>query len=265
MDNVAKITRNFAAYYNDKNITLIRKKFADIMFKRQEETVSHNTIQWEENAFEAVKSGKEAIRYFLEQEYDGEIGVLSEDSLRNIKNNCIATISVLTRQILGEQLLDLENALSMSDACILCIEDCANEIEAIQVTIAGMVEFSSMIELKPKTEYHHFIRKTKEYIFKHLHEKIEVRSIARKLKTNPDYLSRVFHKYEGVTLHRFIIDKKIDSAKNMLQYTKYSNDEIGNYLGFASQSHLQTLFKKATGLTLSQYRLNHNERYRDRF
>ena len=191
--------------------------------------------------------------------------MLSEDSLRNIKNNCICTICILTRQILNEHLLDLERALSMSDACIICIEDCQNEIEAIQVTIAGMEEFSSMIKTKPEPKYHHFIRKTKEYVFKHLHEKIEVKEVARQLKTNPDYLSRVFHKHEGITLHKYIMDTKIYNVQNMLQYTEYTNDEIAQFLGFSTQSHLQIVFKKAMGMTLSQYRLIHNERYRDRF
>jgi len=256
---------NYSAFYDDKVIHTIRKKLSSIVFDRQEENISHNTLHWEENAFEAVKSGKEAIHFLLEQDVDGEIGVLSDDSLRNVKNNCICTISILTRQILNEHLLDLEQAFSMSDACIQCIEESKNETECIQVTIASLEEFASMIEVKPESQYHHLIKKTKEYIFKHLHTKLQVKDIAYILKTNPDYLSRIFHKYEGITLNKYIMKRKLNRVKSMLQYSEYSNDEIAQFLGFSSQSYLQKVFKKGTGMTLSEYRLRHNERYRDRF
>lgn len=265
MSTSVKASENYGSYYDEKAIALIRKKLASIMFERQEKGVSHNTLQSEKNAFEAIKAGKQAIRNFIEQDFDGESGILADNSLRNIKNNCICTICVLTRQILEERLLDLEHALSLSDACIQSIEECTDEAKCIQVTIAGMEEFSSMIENRSKTDYHHLVGEAKEYIFKHLHEKIRVMDIARQLKTNPDYLSRIFHQCEGITLHQYIMERKIISAKNMLQYSDYSNDHISQYLGFSSQSHLQMHFKKVTGMTLNQYRLVHNDRYRNSF
>jgi len=263
--DISKLKNRYSVFYEEKAINSIRRKLTGIMFERQENMLSHNTLQWEENAFEAVRSGTDAIRLFLSRDADGEMGMLSGEWLRNVKNHCICTICVLTRQILNAQLLDLEHAFSMSDACIQCIEESEDETECIQVTIAGMEEFSALIKAKPQTGYHHLVRETKEYIFKHLHTKIEVKTIAARLKTNPDYLSRIFHKYEGISLHRYIIQKKLDSAKHMLQYSKYTNDEIGQFLGFSSQSHLQTLFKKSTGMTLGEFRLRHNETYRDRF
>ena len=184
---VKKSKNNYSAYYDEKAIILIRKKLTGIMFDRHEKGLSHNTLQWEENAFEAVKSGKEAIQFFLAQDADGVMGILSDDSLRDLKNNCICTVCVLTRQIVHEHLLDLEHAFSMSDACIQCIEACTSETECIRMTIACMVEFSSMIELKPKSGYHPLVRQTREYVFKHLHEKIDVRDVARRFKTHPDY------------------------------------------------------------------------------
>jgi len=264
-DDLANRKHNYSTFYDEKMINSIRKKLTTIIFDRQEKGLSHNTLEWEENAFEAVKSGKEAIRLLLEQDIDGEVGILSEDSLRNFKNNCICTICILTRQILRDHLLDLENAFSVSDACIQCIEESANETECVQVTIACMEHFSSLIKSTPQTGYHHLIKETKEFIFKQLHTKIEVKDIAEHLNTNPDYLSRIFHQYEGITLHRYILQEKLNSAKYMLQYSEYSNDEISQYLGFSSQSHIGALFKKSTGMTLNEFRLRHNESYRNRF
>ena len=46
----------------------------------------------------------------------------------------------------------------------------------------------------------------------------------------------------------------METAKNMLIYSSYSYSRIAAYLGFASQSHLGTEFKKLTGMTLKTFR-----------
>ena len=94
----------------------------------------------------------------------------------------------------------------------------------------------------------------KTFIQSHLHGKLTVQEIAEALHVHPTYLGTVFHREEGVSLYQYIINEKIRLAKNLLVYSSYSYLEIAHYLGFSSQSHLGTHFKKQTGLTLKDYR-----------
>ena len=94
----------------------------------------------------------------------------------------------------------------------------------------------------------------KDYIFKHLHEKIRIQDIADELFLNANYLSEIFRQYEGLTITEFILQEKVGLTKNLLSYSPYSYSEIAAYLGFSSQSHLGKIFKKHTGMTLKQYR-----------
>ncbi len=94
----------------------------------------------------------------------------------------------------------------------------------------------------------------KDYIFKHLHEKIRVQDIAEQLYLNANYLSEIFKNHEGITITEFILREKVNLTKNLLTYSPYSYIEIATYLGFSSQSHLGKVFKKWTGMTLRQYR-----------
>ena len=71
---------------------------------------------------------------------------------------------------------------------------------------------------------------------------------------HPNYLSSLFRKTEGISMYQYILDQKIRLAKNLLRYSNSTFSEIAGSLGFASQSHLGQLFRKATGLTLKQYR-----------
>ena len=87
-----------------------------------------------------------------------------------------------------------------------------------------------------------------------LHGKIQVQDIAEKLGLNANYLSELFHKNEHVSLKDFIQKEKINMAKNLLIYSKYSYTEIAVYLGYSSQSHFGKQFKKYADMTPRRYR-----------
>ena len=102
----------------------------------------------------------------------------------------------------------------------------------------------------------------KDYIFSHLHEKIRISDIAKELYLNPNYLSDLFRKAEGITISGYILQEKLKLVKNMLIYSRYSYNEIASYLGFSSQSHLGMRFRKHTGMTLHQYRETYGRKER---
>ena len=78
--------------------------------------------------------------------------------------------------------------------------------------------------------------------------------MAEALNLNANYLSELFHKYEGISITSYIQNQKINAVKNLLTYSQYSYIEIATYLGYSSQSHLGKIFKEKTGYTLRQYR-----------
>ena len=94
------------------------------------------------------------------------------------------------------------------------------------------------------------INKCKDFIFSHLHDRITLEDLAAEADCNPNYLSQLFKECEGISISGYILQEKINRAKNLLIYSDYSYIEIATYLGFSSQSH----FKKHTGYTLRQYR-----------
>ena len=104
-----------------------------------------------------------------------------------------------------------------------------------------------------KREGNPTVEQCKDYIFKHLHEKIRIPDIARELYLNPNYLSNLFRRHEGISIVDFVAQEKLKLVKNLLTYSNYSYIEIASYLGFSSQSHLGKQFKAQTGMTLKQY------------
>ena len=71
------------------------------------------------------------------------------------------------------------------------------------------------------------------------------------------HLSSIFTKTEGKSIQAFQFAVKTERIKELLEYNEKSISEIADLLGFGSAAYLSTSFKKATGLTPSQYRLRH--------
>lgn len=73
--------------------------------------------------------------------------------------------------------------------------------------------------------------------------------ISKELKTEYNYLSRLFSSVEGVTIEKYIIHQRIERIKELLIYDELSPTEISYKLNYSSLQHMSNQFKKQTGLS----------------
>lgn len=78
--------------------------------------------------------------------------------------------------------------------------------------------------------------------------------LSAKLDKDYHYLSNLFSEVEGTTIEKFIINQRIERAKELLVYDELSLSEIADQLGYSSVAHLSSQFKKVTGLTPSHFK-----------
>jgi AraC family transcriptional regulator len=97
-------------------------------------------------------------------------------------------------------------------------------------------------------------RKLVEYIWAGLTSNISVSELAGLLQMSPSHFARVFKASFGVTPYRFVMQERIDRAKDMLATTKLSSSQVAMTFGFSSQSHLVRVFRRFTGVTPKQYK-----------
>lgn len=76
------------------------------------------------------------------------------------------------------------------------------------------------------------------------------------VKVNRDYtfLSNLFSGTQGITIEKYIIERKIERVKELLVYENLSLGDIAFKLQYSSVAHMSNQFKKVTGLTLSFFR-----------
>jgi AraC-like DNA-binding protein len=75
-------------------------------------------------------------------------------------------------------------------------------------------------------------------------------------KLNCDYslLAKVFTEVQGITIQQFIMENKIEKAKEMLLQNDITLTEISERLDYSSVAHLSTQFKKITGTSPTLYK-----------
>lgn len=233
-------------------------------FENHETSKIHNPYDQELREFTSIEKGNLlGLQNSLSEDYPGEIGTLAKTPLRHMKNRGIVVITLASRAAIRGG-IPSETAFSLCDSYIQKIEEC-NDIPTIvhlfhsaEYHYAQIVhDYKESQSCQHETRPNIYTEKCKNYIFSNLHGKISVRNIANELNIHPNYLSEIFHEYEGITITEYIQREKIKLTKNLLIYSKYTYSEIATYLGYSSQSHLGKQFKKHTGMTLCEYRLKY--------
>ena len=239
----------------------VQKHFNDILFENHENNVHHNPYDQEMREFGSIENGDLIqLEKSLQEDYDGTIGTLAKDPLRNLKNLGIVLVTLASRAAIRGG-LSPEISFSLSDSYIQQIEECKDLALVAPLAHKAEFQYAEMVhEIKEKQkgilkkQKNPRINKCKDFIFSHLHDRITLEDLAAEADCNPNYLSQLFKECEGISISGYILQEKINRAKNLLIYSDYSYIEIATYLGFSSQSHLGTQFKKRTGYTLRQYR-----------
>lgn len=97
------------------------------------------------------------------------------------------------------------------------------------------------------------------YIGDHLSENITLNDLAAKVSLSPFYFSRLFKKETGFSPHQYLIATRINHAKFLLQSSDVSVKSICFSVGFTSESSFCTAFKRETGITPSEFRIQIRE------
>ena len=211
----------------------------------------HNPYQHEQKKLGSIRAGNLKLLEECQNEvWPGEIGQLADNPLRQEKNLSIVVISIACRAAIDGGVAP-QKAFSMSDVFISNIER-MTQVLPIQ---AAVVEYERAVEqVKHDSEHNRYVERAKEYVAEHIDESIRVVQIGEALGINENYLTGLFHKYEGITLQHYIRKEKVRQAKELLLYSSYSCSEIAALLCFSTQSHFSSAFKREVGMTPAKYR-----------
>lgn len=93
-----------------------------------------------------------------------------------------------------------------------------------------------------------------EYINEHLNQDIKLADLAQVLGMSQFHFSRLFKQSIGMAPYQYLLQQRIERAKQLLQQTEQSIIDIALECGFNSHSHLSKQFRQLTGVTPKAYR-----------
>jgi AraC family transcriptional regulator len=98
------------------------------------------------------------------------------------------------------------------------------------------------------------LRRATEFIEESLAEDLSLAEIAQAADLSPYHFARAFKQSTGVTPLRYLMERRIERAKQLLADTELPIVEVSYKVGFKSQSHFTTLFRRLTATTPRAYR-----------
>lgn len=105
-------------------------------------------------------------------------------------------------------------------------------------------------------QYSEPIIKTIQIIQQEYSEKITLNYLASKIHINPAYLSRKFHEEVGLGFSEYLNDYRLSIAKKMLiEHPALSIHTVSEKCGFNSQHYFSQMFRKLTGKSPREFRL----------
>lgn len=126
----------------------------------------------------------------------------------------------------------------------------ASREEACEVTEM----FLSQMLGKQEENVHEIVAKAKYYISEHLTEDLTVSNIAVSLYITPNYFSRLFKRVTKEGCNEYIVRKRIEKAKSLLDTTSLKIGEIAMMVGYRDTNYFSLAFKKHTGKSPTKYR-----------
>ena len=91
------------------------------------------------------------------------------------------------------------------------------------------------------------------YLQEHFHEKLTLEKIAQAHCISITKLKRIFREEIGCSAITYLTNLRIKEAKHLIRKKELNFSQIAEAVGFESIHYFSSVFKKQTGLTLSQY------------
>jgi len=93
------------------------------------------------------------------------------------------------------------------------------------------------------------------YINDNLDQPIKLNDIAKILDLSQYYFCHMFKESTGVAPYKYVIQQRVEKAKNLIKTSKLSLADIAYECGFSSQSQMTQHFRKCVGVTPRVYYL----------
>lgn len=92
------------------------------------------------------------------------------------------------------------------------------------------------------------------YIEQHLSRRISVAQLAGSVYLGESQFHQLFKEQLGITPHQYVLSKRVDMAKQLLEQARFTLGQVAELTGFSNQSSFTHTFSRLQGISPSQYK-----------
>ena len=175
------------------------------------------------------------------------------DKLRNIKNYCIVTNTLLRKaaQNGGVHPIYLD---SVSSDFAKKIENLRSVSDALSFMPYIVKTYCRLVKKHSFSKYSALVQRVIIRIESDLTADLSLSALSAICNVTPAYLSAVFKKETGQSLTNYVNKKRIETAKHMLKNTNLQIQTVAQHCGILDLHYFSRMFKKYAGQTPSEYR-----------
>ena len=127
------------------------------------------------------------------------------------------------------------------------------------LSAGAMKILSAVLAIQPRQENNnrHFagmIQKARLRMIEHADKPLNVQDMARDLHLSYAYFRRLFKRYTGFAPNQYLLEARLNRAKELLRNTQLPLKQISEMLGFDDPFHFSRFFKNRIGLSPRQWR-----------
>jgi len=200
----------------------------------------------------AVRSGRRAEAKRMLNELLADIFLTEPTRLDIIKARLLELAVFLSRAAVEagaepQLILGLNYEAIQKLSCLDALEDVCFWIVGVLDKFLDGVANAPMSSSGP-------IRECICFMHENLSSRLSVTDIAARVHVSPSRLSHLFKAETGTSIMSYLVRARIDEAKRLLASPGGNVNQVAEQVGFADPAHFSRSFKRAEGLSPSDYR-----------
>lgn len=250
---------NFTKSYNEAQAALsIPSKETIVHFEDMAPTFNNNyfnSIVIEKKLSQKILTGDiDGSKEVFEDIFNSMILLYNKDLVK-MKSKLVELLAILLRDIPYNY---EENDFTMQNFLMHIFK--IESIEELKLCfISFLNSFIQGMILSKKREMDGLIAKALNYITENYGKDIGLDDVAKEINMSYHYFSKFFKDSVGQSFVDYITKVRIDKSKEFLKDNEMSIKEICYKIGYNDPNYFSRIFKKITGITPSEYRINYKK------
>ena len=125
---------------------------------------------------------------------------------------------------------------------------------SLHFDIHKQIEMKSQVKRSTRVELYKRLGVAKDYMDTYYTRDIDLETVSHVSLLSMSHFKRLFKEYYGINPHEYIVNKRLEKAKELLSYSDLEVRNICTEVGFENPSSFIRLFKSRYDRTPSSFR-----------